>query len=104
MQTEIKTVDMNSLDLLKRLQENLHTLTGLAFDFVDIVDSKPKKNEAKHAVELCRLVHKTSQGRIACHKCELKGLKESLESKKSGLTCFSISGPSSDSHYVSSPG
>ena len=43
MQAEIKIVDMNSLDLLKRLQENLHTLTGLAFDFVDIGGSKPKK-------------------------------------------------------------
>ena len=82
MQAEIKIVDMNSLDLLKRLQENLHTLTGLAFDFVDITDNTPKKNEAKYEVELCRMVHKTSQGKTACQKCELKGLKESLESKK----------------------
>lgn len=81
MISELNYKDITSLDTLHRLQGNLHCLTGLAFDFVDL-DGKHEIGDTKFEVELCRLVHKTPIGRQACQKCGAEARKECLASNK----------------------
>lgn len=78
---EIDYKDIRSLNTLERLQESLHSLTGLAFDFIDL-DNKDGQSIAKYEVELCRLVNKTQAGREACRQCGANCKKECLTTKK----------------------
>jgi len=81
MKAEINYDDIRSSATLERLQENLHLLTGLAFDFLRL-DERDKQNHAKYEVELCRSVHKIPAGRQACEQCGIKVRDECLATKK----------------------
>lgn len=81
--------EIENLGILKRFQENLYALTGLAFDFVDI-DANPSERlkAVSRFTSFCRLVYDSPEGFRACRECDIKALQKcSVERKPMVYKC-----------------
>jgi len=75
--------ELERLGILKRFQNDLYLLTGLAFDFVDLqAHSSLYLRAIDKYIPFCRQISNAPRGRHACENCNRQAIQNCLELKR----------------------
>lgn len=84
--------DVENLNILKRFQKILYSLSNLTFDFVDIQAHPSSQLKAfRKYVPFCKLINQSACGHSACEECDIKAIENCLKTKKPVIYCCHLS-------------
>ena len=75
--------EVEAIGILPRFQKSLHCLTGLSFDFVDVIARHSTRLRASRTyTDFCRFVHTAAAGRQACEACTARGIQRCIRARR----------------------